>query len=95
VVKKRVPEFNDISEMARFFDETDSAELDLGPMERGEYEPKRVVLSIRLDASDDIDLARLARRMGADKSTLIRMIIKQFFRNHHDTHGSSGDAARS
>lgn len=95
MAKKPVPEFKSTDEMARFFDETDTSELDLGPMERGEYSPKRVVLSIRLDASDDIDLARMARRMGADKSTLIRMIIKQFFRNHRDTHTSSGDSARS
>lgn len=95
MVKRRVPEFNNISEMARFFDETETTELDLGPMELGEYEPKRVVLSIRLDAGDDIDLARLARRMGADKSTLVRMIIKQFFRNHQGTNASDGDSVQS
>lgn len=58
MAKKPVPEFTNIDEMARFFDETDTTELDPGPMEREEYEPKRVVLSIRLDASDDAELSQ-------------------------------------
>ena len=82
--KNRLPEFQSLDELARFFEEHSAAELDLEP-EDVRYEPKRVVLSVRFDPEDMVALGRLARRYGMDRSTLVRFVVKRFLnRVSHD-----------
>lgn len=93
MTKKRLPQFNDIEDMARFWDEHDSMEFEHDEIEEVKYAPKRVVLSVRFDAGDVIGLGRLARRLGTDKSTLVRMIVKQYLRSRSSTVSPDDQAA--
>ncbi len=43
-----------------------------------EYKPKRVVLTLRFDTGDMLAISRDARRLGMDRSTLVRVAVKQF-----------------
>ncbi len=80
--KKAVPEFSSLDEIARFFEENSVADVDLQVAEV-RYEPKRIVLSVRLDPEDMIGLSRLSRKYGMDRSTLVRLLVKRFLRQSH------------
>lgn len=73
---RKIPEFKTVEEMADFWLNHDSTQFDHGPEESVEYQPKRIILSVRLDPEDAIALSREARRMGLDRSTLVRMIVR-------------------
>lgn len=77
LTKRVVPDFDSLDDMARFFDENSVADLDL-QAEPTKYEPKRIVLSVRFDPDDMVGLARLARKYGMDRSTLVRFVVKRF-----------------
>lgn len=79
--KREVPDFKSIEEMAEFFANTDTSELDLGDVESVDYEPKRIAVSVRIDPDGMIGLSRLARKYGMDRSTLIRFMVKAYLRN--------------
>lgn len=85
--RRRVPEFKTLDEMARFWDEHDITKFAHEGPEDVTYRPKRVVLSVRFDFEDFVELSRQARRMGVDRSTLVRMIVKRAL------HGSGDEAA--
>lgn len=78
MAKKKLPEFKDIEDMADFWDIHDSTEFEEGEIEAVEYKPKRLVLTVRFDAGDMLAITREARRLGMDRSTFIRMAVKQF-----------------
>ncbi|MDK2931706.1 MAG: CopG antitoxin of type toxin-antitoxin system [Bacillota bacterium] len=80
--KKAIPEFKDIQEMAEFWDTHDSTEVELGEVEDVHYEPKKAILSVRFDVGDMVKLGRAARRLGMDRSTLVRAIVKQYLNNN-------------
>jgi hypothetical protein len=77
MTKRAVPDFTSLDDMARFFEENSVADLDL-QVEPIKYEPKRIVLSVRFDPDDIVGLARLARKYGMDRSTLVRFLVKRF-----------------
>lgn len=76
--KKKLPEFQNIKEMAEFWDSHDSTEFDTGEVEQVVYKPKRVVLTVRFDSGDMVAISREARRLGMDRSTFVRMAVKSF-----------------
>lgn len=78
MTKKKLPDFKNIDDMAAFWDTHDSTDYAAGEIEAVEYRPKRLVLSVRFDAGDMLAITREARRLGMDRSTLIRMAVKQF-----------------
>ncbi len=81
--KKAIPEFKEIQEMAEFWDTHDSTEVELGEVEDVRYEPKKAILSVRFDVGDMMRLGRAARRLGMDRSTLVRAIVKQYLNNNN------------
>lgn len=80
--RKKLPEFNNIEEMAAFWDAHDSTEYEEGTIEAVEYTPKRLVQTVRFDAGDMLAISRAARRLGMDRSTFIRVAVKQFLETH-------------
>jgi predicted DNA binding CopG/RHH family protein len=76
--KKELPDFKDIEEMASFWDAHDSTDFETGAVEAVEYKPKRVVLTVRFNSGDMLAISREARRLGMDRSTLVRVAVKQF-----------------
>ncbi|MEW6541514.1 MAG: CopG family antitoxin [Bacillota bacterium] len=80
--RKKLPEFNTIEEMAAFWDAHDSTEFEEGTIETVEYSPKSLVQTVRFEAGDMLAISRAARRLGVDRSTFIRMAVKQFLENH-------------
>ncbi|MEW6227637.1 MAG: CopG family antitoxin, partial [Bacillota bacterium] len=76
--RKTIPEFKDLREMAQFWDTHDSTEVEAGAVEDVQYEPKRTILSVRFDAGDMVRLGRMARRLGMDRSTFVRFVVKQY-----------------
>jgi len=78
MARKKLPEFNNIEDMANFWDTHDSTEFEEGEIEAIEYKPKRLVLTVRFDAGDMLAIVREARRLGMNRSTLVRMAVKQF-----------------
>jgi hypothetical protein len=64
MARKKLPEFNNIEDMANFWDTHDSTELEEGEIEAIEYMPKRLVLTVRFDAGDMLAITREARRRG-------------------------------
>ncbi|MEW6183333.1 MAG: CopG family antitoxin [Bacillota bacterium] len=87
MTKKELPEFKTIDEMAEFWDNHDSSDFEEGEIEEIEYKPKRVVLTVRFDAGDMLAISREARRLGMDRSTLVRMAVKQFLGKRHSSRG--------
>lgn len=87
--KKRIPDFENIEEMARFWDSHDSTEFAGGKVEEVAYEPKRLVLSVRFEPGDMIALSRAARQLGMDRSTFVRFVVKQFLRSGSANQGPS------
>ncbi len=79
--KEKIPEFQTIEDMARFWESHDSTQFEEGEIEDIVYEPKRLVLSVRFDPGDMIALTRLARQLGMDRSTFVRFVVKQFLRS--------------
>jgi hypothetical protein len=77
LTKRAVPDFRSLDDLARLFEENSVAALDL-QVEPVKYEPKRIVLSVRFDPDDMVGLARLARKYGMDRSTLVRFLVKRF-----------------
>lgn len=79
---ERLPEFKDADEAARFWDEHSPLdfedELEIVDVE---YQPKREVLSVRFDPADAIEISREARRLGMDKSTFVRYLVKMYLRS--------------
>ena len=64
--------------MASFWDNHDSTGFETGEIEAVEYKPKRFVLTVRFDTGDMLAISREARRLGMDRSTLVRVAVKQF-----------------
>jgi hypothetical protein len=64
MARKKLPEFNNIEDMANFWDTHDSTEFEEGEIEAIEYKPKRLVLTVRFDAGDMLAITREARRLG-------------------------------
>lgn len=87
MAKKELPEFKTINEMAEFWDNHDSTEFEEGEIEAVEYKPKQIVLTVRFDAGDMLAVSREARRLGMDRSTLVRMAVKQFLEKRHSNQG--------
>jgi len=85
LTKRAVPDFSSLDDMARFFEGNSAADLDL-QVEPIKYEPKRIVLSVRFDPDDMVGLARLARKYGMDRSTLVRFLVKRFLQQSGRTH---------
>jgi len=83
MAKKELPEFKSIEEMSGFWDAHDSTEFFEGEIEAVEYKPKRLVLTVRFDTGDMLAISREARRLGLDRSTFIRMAVKQFMESRH------------
>lgn len=81
MTRKKLPEFQTIEEMAQFWDSHDSTGFQEGEIEEVEYEPKRLVLSVRFEPGDMITLTRAARQLGMDRSTFVRYVVKQFLRS--------------
>jgi predicted DNA binding CopG/RHH family protein len=79
--KKKPPSFNNIEEMAEFWDEHDTTEYNLGEPEAVIYQPRSVVMTVRFDPGDMLTISRQARRLGLDKSSFIRMAVKQYLQN--------------
>lgn len=76
--KKALPKFPDLQSMADFWDSHDSTEVEIGEIEDVQYEPKKAILSVRFEVGDMVELGRVARRLGMDRSTLVRSIVKQY-----------------
>jgi predicted DNA binding CopG/RHH family protein len=76
--KKELPEFRNIEEMATFWDDHDSTAFEAGTVEAVEYKPKRFVLTVRFDSGDMLAISRAARRLGMDRSTLVRVAVKNY-----------------
>lgn len=83
MAEKKVPEFSNVDEMARFWDTHDSTEFE-GEIEEVEYSPKRLVLSVRFDLGDMIALSRKAKQLGLDRSTFVRYVVKQYLGSSTD-----------
>ena len=75
---KKLPEFKKIEDMATFWDNHDSTGFEAGEIEAVEYKPKHVILTVRFDTGDMLAISWKARRLGMDRSTLVRVAIKQF-----------------
>lgn len=82
--RKPVPEFQSLEEMAEFWDTHDSTEVEVGNIESVRYEPKKIVLSVRFDAGDMVNLQRMARKLGMDRSTFVRFVVKQYLNRHYE-----------
>lgn len=81
--RKAIPEFKSLEEMAEFWDTHDSTEVEAGDIEGVYYEPKKMVLSVRFDAGDMVNLQRMARKLGMDRSTFVRFVVKQYLDHHY------------
>lgn len=64
-------------QIAEFWAENDATDFD-GEEVVLEYKPKQVVISVRLDCTDNILLKRAADSIGVDKSTLVRILVKNY-----------------
>lgn len=93
--KKETPEFQTIEDMAQFWESHDSTEFAAGDIQEVVYEPKRLVLSVRFEPGDMIALTRAARRLGMDRSTFVRFIVKQFLQNEAGNPGPAETSAAS
>lgn len=91
--KRPLPEFQNIEEMAQFWDSHDSTMFEEAEVEEVEYEPKRLVLSVRFEPGDMISLTRTARQFGMDRSTFVRFVVKQFLRKEITNKGPSETSA--
>lgn len=80
MTKKVIPDFKNIEDMARFWDKHDTTEFQHEEVEEVDYQPKRVVLSVRFDPEDAIAISRKARQLGMDRSTLVRFLVRQYLR---------------
>lgn len=94
-IKRPVPEFQSIDEMARFWDQHDTTDFDLGEPEEIQYVPKRLVLSVRFDVGDMIALTRKARQLGMDRSTFVRFVVKQYLKASSDQEAASRELSPS
>ncbi len=94
---KKVPELQNIEEMGRFWDTHDSMEFERGEIEAVTYKPKRLSISVSFDPGDMIELSRMARQLGLDRSSLVRFVVKQFLHREPEGQGpaeTSATAAR-
>ncbi|HHV62338.1 MAG TPA: hypothetical protein GXX51_06840 [Firmicutes bacterium] len=79
---KYPPDTDNIDELAKFFDETDS--MDLMGLEEVKIETKRapekelVHLSLRLPREDLETFKRVAEKAGIGQTTLIRMVLHRY-----------------
>lgn len=72
----------DVQEMAKFFDRTDTSELDLDEVDDVVIErPELEQISIRLPKEDLDALRRRAAKSGVGYTTLIRMIVRAHLDN--------------
>ncbi|KJS01382.1 MAG: hypothetical protein VR68_05090 [Peptococcaceae bacterium BRH_c4a] len=75
-VKKRTkPKFNNIDEIADFFDLTDSRELDWEDTKLKFERPKMKHVSIRIPEEDLIIIRERASDLGIGHTAMIRMIL--------------------
>lgn len=88
-MKKELPKFGSIEEMARFWDEHETTDYKLEGPSEVTYEPKSVILSVRFEPEDALALTRMARHLGMDRSSLIRFLVKGQLRAHKDEAATS------
>lgn len=80
--RKDIPEFGDADDAARFWDEHSPLDFtDDLKVVSVDYQPKREVLSVRFDPTDAVEISREARRLGMDKSTFVRYLVKSYLRS--------------
>lgn len=77
MTRREIPDFKDIDELARFWESHDTEDFAHPEIEDVEYRPRRVVMSVRFDAAEIVAIARAARRLGVDRSTLVRMVVRR------------------
>jgi len=84
--KKKVPKLNNIDDMANFFDNTPSHELEWKDTDLKFKRPKMIKVSIRIPEKDLKIIQRRAARIGIGYTALMRMMLHHFSFNIPDNH---------
>ena len=88
--KSRIPEFASREEEAEFWDTHDFTDYldELEPVKVRVANPLSASVQVRFDTETDRELEVRAQEQGVKKSTLVRMIVKEWLRQNRNRQAS-------
>ena len=88
--KSRIPEFASREEEAEFWDTHDFTDYldELEPVKVRVVNPLSASVQVRFDAETDHELEVRAQEQGVKKSTLVRMVVKEWLRQNRERRAS-------
>jgi hypothetical protein len=88
--KSRIPEFASREEEAEFWDTHDFTDYldELEPIKVRVANPLSASVQVRFDTETDRELEEHAQEKGVKKSTLVRMVVKEWLRENRERHAS-------